>query len=172
VFTDLHVITNENSMTDIITGGKQMNSVTQEITINAPRQRVWEILANIGAVHEYSQNVQNSYYVSDKAQGVGAARKCELGGSTWVEERAIAWQDNRGYTLQVAEGEGLGPLESMVVAFELSDAGRETKVRQTMSYNMKGGILRPLLNALARGQMRKAVDVNLNGLKTFVEGVT
>ena len=146
-----------------------MNSVTQEVTIQAPRKKVWEVLANIGAVHEYSQNVDHSYYVSPNTTGIGAARKCELGDSSWVEERAIDWQDNRGYTLQVADGEGLGPLDSLAVAFELNDAAQGTKVRQTMSYNMKGGILRPILNALARGQMRKAIDVNLTGLKAFVE---
>lgn len=146
-----------------------MNSVTQEVTIQAPRQKVWDILANIGAVHKYSQNVEYSYYVSQSTSGVGAARKCELGGSNWVEERAIKWQDKHGYTLQVADGEGLGPLDTLVVDFELSDAPQGTKVRQTMSYNMKGGLLRPILNAIARGQMRQAIDVNLTGLKTFVE---
>ena len=147
-----------------------MNSITREVTINAPRQKVWAVLSNLGSVADYSDNVERSCYVTTNTAGVGAARKCELG-SAWVEERAIDWQDHRGYTLKVADGEGLGPLDSLVVAFELSDEDQGTRVRQTMSYNMKGGILRPILNALAGGQMRKAIDVNLSGLKTFVEEV-
>ncbi len=146
-----------------------MNSVTREVKINAPREKVWEVLADIGAVHQYSENVKFSKYISSNVDGVGAARRCELGGSTWVEERAVDWQDQKGYTLEVSDGQGLGPLDSLVVAFELSDTSRGTNVKQTMSYNMKGGLFRPILNSLASGQMRKAIDVNLAGLKQFVE---
>ena len=145
-----------------------MNSVTREVIIQAPREKVWSVLSDLGAVHEYSGSVQHSHYVSTNKAGVGAARKCDLENG-WVEERAIRWQDKRGYTLTVADGEGLGPLDALEVSFELSDTGQGTKVRQTMAYNMKGGLLRPILNTLAGGQMRKAIDVNLNGLKTFVE---
>ena len=83
-----------------------MNSVTREVTIDAPRQKVWNVLADIGAVDQYSQNVENSSYVSANTSGLGAARKCEIGGSSWLKEEAIAWQENQGYTLQVTDGDG------------------------------------------------------------------
>ena len=68
----------------------------------------------------------------------------------------------------MTDGDGLGPLDTLLVAFDLSDVPQGTKVSQTMTYNMKGP-LRPILNKLSGGQFRKAIDVNLNGLKTFVE---
>lgn len=145
-----------------------MHSVTRELKIQAPRKVVWEILADLGSVADYSDNVDRSHYITADQSGVGATRRCEFG-SAWVEEKATAWRDGRGYTLEVEDGAGLGPVDRMVVSFELDDAGHSTLVRQTMSYNMKGGLLRPILNSLATGQMRKAIDINLAGLKAQAE---
>ena len=146
-----------------------MHKVTREITIKAPKQKVWAVLADLGSVHKYSDNVANSCYVTPNSSGVGAARRCDLDNSTWIEERATAWHEDKGYTLEVADGEGMGPVDTLIVDFELTESGHGTKVVQSMSYNMKGGLIRPLLNTLASGQMRKAIDTNLDGLKTYIE---
>ncbi|MDJ0754948.1 MAG: SRPBCC family protein [Ardenticatenaceae bacterium] len=145
-----------------------MNSVTQEVVIQAPRSKVWDVLSNLGDVYQYSTNVEFSEYVTDHKSGVGAARKCDLG-SAWVTERVTAWSDLEGYTLEIADGGGLGPLKRMLVSFQLYEEGPETRVQQTMAYQMKGGLISPLLGLMAGGQMRKAIEVNLHGLKTFVE---
>ena len=55
-----------------------MTTITQEIRINAPKDRVWAILADLGAVQRFHPGVKKSYYSTTQKEGVGASRVCEL----------------------------------------------------------------------------------------------
>lgn len=49
----------------------------------------------------------------------------------------------------------MGLIEDLIVFIELSEQGKNAREVQSMSYNMKGGVIRPLLNTLARGKCAK-----------------
>ncbi len=146
-----------------------MPSITQAIDIRAPRQRVWTLLADLGAVADYSPNVRASHWESEQRTGVGAARHCDIAPRGYAKERATRWSEGRGYTLEVYEG--LPPIFSgLVVDFVLSDgANQGTRVQQTMTFTLKGGLLGSLFAWPLRGQFANAIAHNLRGLRASSE---
>ncbi len=69
-----------------------MTKSSSEIRIDAPKEKVWEIIADLGGVRNFHPGVKKSYYTSDNSKGLRASRICEFlpGGS--VEESATEWQ--------------------------------------------------------------------------------
>ncbi len=61
-----------------------MITVSKNFVINQSREKVWEVISNFGEIYQYHPEVAESHVISDKAQGLGAARKCVFnnGGST------------------------------------------------------------------------------------------
>ncbi len=55
-----------------------MTQISSEIRINAPKQKVWAIIADLGAVQNFHPDVQKSYYSSENQKGLGTSRVCEL----------------------------------------------------------------------------------------------
>lgn len=49
-----------------------MTGVSREVPIDAPKDKVWATLANLGAIQNYNPMVARSYYTSDTRTGVGA----------------------------------------------------------------------------------------------------
>jgi len=43
-----------------------MSSITKKLQINAPKEKVWEALADLGGVYKYSATVVGSNYTSDE----------------------------------------------------------------------------------------------------------
>jgi ligand-binding SRPBCC domain-containing protein len=69
-----------------------MTTVSATIHIDAPTERVWEIVADLGAVATFHPYVTHSYYSSQSKAGPGARRVCELGSKMAVEETAVDWR--------------------------------------------------------------------------------
>ena len=76
-----------------------MTTLNHEIYIDAPKSQVWDVMADLGGVVKFHSLVTKSYYVTDEKQGTGAARVCELGPNTSVNETAIAWKEGESITL-------------------------------------------------------------------------
>ena len=77
-----------------------MTIINHEIHIIAPKSQVWDVVANLGGVVKFHPFVTHSYYVTDDKHSVGAARVCELGPDSSVNETAIAWNEGESYTLR------------------------------------------------------------------------
>jgi carbon monoxide dehydrogenase subunit G len=109
-----------------------MSSVTKEIQIDAPREKVWTILANIGSVQDYSPGVVKSYYTSEIKEGVGTSRHCDLLPTGTVEERIVNWRDGEQYSIEIYDGTEVR--YTGVAHFTLKRGGEGTTVTQTMDY--------------------------------------
>ena len=121
-----------------------MTRVTKEIWIDAPAEKVWPVLADIGAIQDYAPSVARSHATSAIKAGVGASRHCELLPMGTVEERVIEWQDDAQYTIDIYDSKNV-PFSGMA-HFAVKPNGRGTIVTQTMEFTMKGG----LIGAIAR----------------------
>ena len=84
--------------------GASLASVAKGIQVYAPTEQVWAVLANIGAVQDYSPGVVKSYYTSNAREGVGASRHCDLLPTGTVEERIVDWRDGEQYSIEIYEG--------------------------------------------------------------------
>jgi len=144
-----------------------MSNITREIQIEAPRKKVWQILADIGSVQDYSPGVVRSYYTSPKKQGVDASRHCDLLPAGTVEERIVEWHDGEEYAIEIYEGTQVPYMG--VSHFTLKDNGLVTTVMQRMDYKPTDDLPNGLKGKSMARLVDRIIEGNLLGLKHFVE---
>jgi carbon monoxide dehydrogenase subunit G len=147
-----------------------MSQFNSEIEINAPREKVWAVLADLGAIQNFNPGVKKSYYTSEAREGVGAARVCEFRPIGAVEESALDWQEGKSFTLDVRPLEKAPPFKKATARFQLDSVGQKTRVAVDINYTLRFGLLGQLLDAVMfRPQFGKAAPEILLGLKHYVE---
>ena len=125
------------------------------------------MLANIGAVQDYSPGVVKSYYTSEIREGVDASRHCDLLPTGTVEERVVDWHDGEQFSIEIYEGTEVPYLG--VSHFTLDRKGTGTIVTQVMDYKPTDDQPNTLVGGSMEGLVGKIVGGNLVGLKHFVE---
>ena len=55
-----------------------MTTLTNQITIAAPRGAVWQALTDLDLLDQYDPGVRSSRLVGEQASGLGAQRRCDL----------------------------------------------------------------------------------------------
>jgi len=144
-----------------------MSSLTRENQIDAPGDKVWTILADIGSVQDYSPGVVKSFYTSDITEGVGTSRHCDLLPRGTVEERIVNWLDGESYSIEIYDGTDLR--YTGIAHFSLKSLGQGTIVSESMEYvpteDPKGALeIRSMEDLVG-----KVIEGNLAGLKHFIE---
>ena len=145
-----------------------MTQVATELHIDAPKEKVWEVLADLGGIDKWNPGVARSRWTSEQRQGIGASRHCDLQNpSGTLEERAIEWREGEGYTIDVYESSL--PLKN-TVEFAIKPEGAGTRASVTVDYRLKYGPVGALLDVLfVRRQIQKGFDRLVAGLKYHVE---
>lgn len=104
-------------------------SVKAEVqrSVNAPKEIVWAVLDDFPGIAAWSAGIVKSYTTGDGAKitGLGAERRCELGGKKMLDERISAYTEGQSMTIDVWNVEGL-PLESSRATFSLRSTGPDT----------------------------------------------
>lgn len=145
-----------------------MRRVSSQLTIDAPREQVWEVLADLEAVQDYNPGVKTARLVSDASGGLGAGRHCDLAPGGYLVEQVTDWAQGHSYTLAVVDSNL--PLAGATAQFFLEDAGRRTLASVHFDYDVKYGRLGRLLDRLmVSKQLDRAVPAILGGLKRYVE---
>jgi len=143
-----------------------MTRVTSEIRIDAPREKVWDVIADLGAVSAWNPFIANSYYTSEDKEGVGAARHCAFPDGGYVKERATEWKPGEGFTLDIYEG--TVPFASAHGGYSLVDDGDGTLVTGALEYDLKSDV--PVDPQEVERQNREEVlPLLLASLKQYVE---
>lgn len=93
-------------------------------TIDAPKEIVWQILDDFPTIASWSAGIQKSFTTGDTglSTGLGAERRCELGGKKVLDERISAYTEGESMTIDVWNVEGL-PLKSSQTTFAVRDLG-------------------------------------------------
>ncbi len=143
-----------------------MTKLSSEIQIDASKEKVWAVLADLETVQHYSPAITKAYYTSEVRDGVGAARQCDFDGG-YVRERVTEWKPGEGYAINVYEGSDIAPFESIDVRFVLRDAEQWTAVSLELEYRLKpDGQSDP--QEIER-EYRQLIEGVLAGLKRYVE---
>ncbi|MGB0652064.1 MAG: SRPBCC family protein [Thermoplasmatota archaeon] len=126
---------------------------------DAPKEKVWNVFADIGNVQEISPGIESSKR-ENKKDGVGAQRSCEFGKGAGITEEVTAWTDGErmqftGIAFRKA------PMKKMVATFDFKEQDGKTLVSCVMDYDMKMGFL---LNPIAKGANKKAIKGMLDGV--------
>lgn len=144
--------------------------IQQEVTIDAPSQKVWEVLADFGNIADSSPGVVKSYLTSKRKTGVGTSRHCDLKKmGAQVEERIISWKDGASMKIDIYERKHLPMITDTIAEFSIKSEGKVTILRGTFEYGMSG-ILGTIMNALMMKRMnRKLWTTVLAGFKYHTE---
>ncbi|MEM7126537.1 MAG: SRPBCC family protein [Chloroflexota bacterium] len=149
-----------------------MSKVTREVRINAPKEKVWDILADFGDISVFNPSVPNSYLTNDQNGGVGSQRHCDLAASgASIEERIVEWVDGEKMVIEIYEGKKTPPFKTAFASISVHEAGPNASiVRGTLDYTLKFGPLGALMDmALVKPQFGKAWEGLFAGLKHYAE---
>ncbi len=145
-----------------------MTILENSIRISAPPERVWSVLAQLDALHDYDPSVRRSALLEGPRSGLGASRQCDLRPGGWFRERVTEWE--REVALAFRLFECTLPVKALSYRYRLVEEGDETVVHERMEYALKFG---PLGKALDRLVMRRkwsaGINASLSALKRRVE---
>ncbi len=143
-----------------------MTRVTSEIRIDAPKDKVWDVIADLGSVSVWNPLLANSRYTSEAKEGVGASRHCDFPDGGYVEERATEWKPGEAFTLDIYEG--TVPFASAHGGYSLVDDGDGTLVTGALEYDLKSDVpVDP--QEVERQNREELVPLLLASLKQYVE---
>ena len=149
-----------------------MGKFSVQIRVNAPKEKVWEVLADLGAIYKWNPGVSHSHSTSESSQGEGATRHCDLQNSGrnigYLEERVIDWREGEGFKIDIYKSNL--PIKRNLVEFSIEADGDNSVVTVTPDYAIKYGPIGMLIDLLvARRQLKKGMDGLLAGLRYYVE---
>ena len=143
-----------------------MTRVTSEIRINAPKDKVWCIAADLGAASVWNPALANSYYTSEAKEGLDVARHCDFPDGGYVKERALEWNPGESFKLEIYEG--TIPFDNATGTVSLVDDGDGTIVTLAFEYDLKADVsLDP--QEVERQNREELFPLVLAGLKHYVE---
>ncbi len=138
-----------------------MSRLERSITVNAPPERVWEVLADFGDIADWVPVIQHSCLLSDQTERVGAVRRVQIARQTLVE-RVVSWKPRRELAYDI---EGLPPVVGTARnTWRLTGVGDNTDV--TLTTELKPG-RNPVKRFIAQkvlDRMALASEVMLAGL--------
>lgn len=148
-----------------------MGSFKAQIKIGAPKERVWDVLADVGNIYKWNPGVTHSYSTSAEASGEGASRHCDVQSGPikgYLEERAFDWREGEGFKIKVSDSSL--PVKRIIVQFAVRSDGGQTVVEVSPEFQLKYGVLGVVMERLMFGpQFRKGMAGLLAGLKHYVE---
>jgi ligand-binding SRPBCC domain-containing protein len=146
-----------------------MATIKNEITINAPIEKIWGLLTDLEMLDKYDPTVKKATLISTEKTGIGAKRKVNmLDGKNWFDEKITVFNPNEDLTYQLTDC--TFPMKDLKHSYSFEKIGNQTKVKQVMQYTVKFGLIGKLLDSL---MIRKQSDAGIKkffvGLKNFAE---
>lgn len=145
-----------------------MSKVTQTKNINAPAERVWEIIADFGNVHKYHPIVKSADLLRNKDRGIGAKRRCHFYDNTSLVEEITDWDEGNGFTVDLTEASM--PLKQAQASMRVTPTGAKSSiVTIEMEYVVKYGLMGKLMDVMMmRRMMGKMFTKILSSLEHHV----
>ncbi len=146
-----------------------MTTVHNEISINAPIEKIWEALSSIEQLDKFDPTVKKSVALTDKKSGIGAKRKVEMkDGKNWFEEKVTEFIPNEALAYQLTDCSF--PIKGLKHSYTFEKSGTQVKVKQVMQYTVKFGLLGRVLDSLMiRKQTNSGIRKFFLGLKEHAE---
>lgn len=149
-----------------------MTTLTNQITIAAPRGAVWQALTDLDLLDQYDPGVRSSQLVGEQASGLGAQRRCDLRPAGWFIERVAVWRPEEALAFELVTCSF--PVSSLRHDYTLTQAadhtGARTVVTQVMTYEVKYGLAGKALDvAVMRRQWDRGIKGFLHGLQQHVQ---
>jgi hypothetical protein len=142
-------------------------TLSHRIFIAAPAEVVWQAIADLEAVADYSPTVSKASLIPGPHEGVGAGRSCTTKQGE-VVERIVGW--DKPHTIEIELVSSPWPVRSMRWRTEILPKPGGVEVAQVLSYAPSLGVVGAVLDAVV---MRRAMDRTIasvfNALKAYCE---
>lgn len=146
-----------------------MHEYQRQVKIDAPRHRVWDVVADIGGIAAWAPSISESHVIGDQKTGLGAKRFCKHQLMGAIEEEVVAWDEGRLARLAVTKGLP-PPAGNVSGTYELEDSSDgATLMSLTIRFDMGWGVLGRMMVPMMGLILRRDLALGLAGLKYFVE---
>jgi carbon monoxide dehydrogenase subunit G len=145
---------------------KKARTVTAEIEINSPKDKVWDVLFNqFGHVNNFNHLIEGSQPIGNIQGEVGAERSCDINSSSKLHERISAVRGTESFDVEVLEG-GLPMMDKMAGTWDVEEINPST-ARATIhfSYTTKPSFMAGIL----KFPMTRSLHGVVVGLKYHIE---
>lgn len=145
-----------------------MSSLHHETLINAPIERVWQVLCDLESVRFYNPLVETVQIVSPNKSGVGSARHCVFKDGKFAKERVTASVPNQSISFDLYEHQW--PLTYMRWTNRLQQEGAQTRLIADTEYAPSMGLMGKLMDTLMmKRQFGKIIAQSLAQMKAHIE---
>ncbi len=148
-----------------------MHRISGKLLVDAPREKVWDVLADFGNVYKVSPGVKASRSTSKSPNGEGATRHCDLTlmGAT-VEERITKYQAPEHMEIDIYEWSKLPFMRTIGAEFTLEEEDGKTLLEGVFWYELNRNPFGHLMNALVMKRMNRKQWVEfMAGIKHYAE---
>jgi carbon monoxide dehydrogenase subunit G len=125
--------------------------------IEAPVEKVWEVLDNFGGIAQWSPGVKSSELTSQGPVTEGSTRHCDFSPLGGVNERIDTYIPNQKMTVNLFETFKL-PIAGAIADFNIATHGEGTALSIDYSYQPNR------LGRVAKGQTDKQMRKGISGL--------
>ena len=146
-----------------------MTTHNREVWIDAPKEKVWEVLADFGNIYQFNPIIPTSYLTSEQEQGVGTTRHCDFSGGS-IEERIIEWTEGQSMQIEIYDGQNSPPFKTAVATITVEEKDGGTLVKGSLNYEMKYGPVGALMDKMmVTPRFGQGWSGLFAGLKKYIE---
>ena len=127
--------------------------MTRTACIEAPRERVWEVLSDVAGIDLWVHLIESASCEGDQTKGVGTKRICNMKGGMTVTEEWTQWEEGNSFTYKAS---GAPLMKSAKNRWSLQSVNGKTLLTTESEVELKGGIFGKLLLPLI-GMITKRV---------------
>jgi uncharacterized protein YndB with AHSA1/START domain len=131
-------------------------SIVARVDIDASRERVWEMLCDVGRYAEWVESTLKVTRSDGPAQLGGTYEEVTRVSGPW--KTTTRWRVVKFEPLvrQEHSGEGVVTAQDMAVIMELSDVGDKTHLELVIRYAPRFGVVGRMIDAAVEGSLRRA----------------
>jgi hypothetical protein len=147
-----------------------MADINQQITINAPLEKVWDSWDRFGEIARFNKGLRASALVAGSSEtGKGARRRCDLkNGKSYLCEEITDYRAREMMEILVYDSNL--PVKSVLLRLAFSEPTRSTtKITASADFTMKYGLLGRMLKIPARKGFDGDISRLLRSNKDFNE---
>jgi ribosome-associated toxin RatA of RatAB toxin-antitoxin module len=129
--------------------------------VDAPRERVWEIISDAAGLAHHAPNLSASEVIA--GEGEGMTRRCYNHAGTGWSETCTLWQPGQRYTMEVDTSDYPYPLRVMRGTWAVEDEGRGARIRLRYEFEPRYGVIGRGLAVLMRPAFSRTCKRMLDG---------
>jgi len=123
--------------------------------IDAPVEKVWEVLNDFGSISEWSPGVKRSALTSDGPVGEGSTRHCDFAPMGGVDERIEAYTTGERMKINLFATQKL-PISGAIADFNIASGDGGTNL--TLHYNYTLNLMGRIAKRTTAKQMRSGME--------------